>query len=118
MKATTRLWLFILLAAVAIGTHLFLFSYRYMWYVSNTDGAFLWAGYGVCLLAFVVLWARYPSRFLVATVCVVSFIFPPILGGDAFVPLTVGVAGLGVSGLVSLLLLVGATELRRRMRPT
>ncbi len=116
MTPTYKLWLFLLLAVVALAVHMVLFSYRYMWYISAEEACFLWAGDTICLLAIIALWALFPSRFLIATISVIAFIFPPLVREDSFVSLSVGVAGLLFSVLVSLLLLVGVTELRRRVK--
>lgn len=105
---------FAALAAVALVAIWFVFELRYMWYVDAERFRFLRLGFisGVGLI--VLLWAFYPSRILVGLVAIAIFVFPPALRSDQFVsldlasfPWIVGVA----------LLLVGATELRRRARP-
>jgi len=46
----------------------------------------------VAVGAIVVAWCFYPSRVLVPALGVAAFVFPPLLRGDVFVPLTMGIA--------------------------
>lgn len=113
MKPLTARVLFFVVAILALVVHFLLFQLRYGWYLKADDFSFLLAGYAVCSLAVIALWALLPSRLLVAATGLIAFIFPPMLQGNKFVPLDVRFAGFV---MLSLLLLVGATELQRRAR--
>jgi hypothetical protein len=109
--ATARLP-FLVLATAALAVHFFLFQLRYGWYLKPDEFRLLLIGYLLCFCAILFLWLRFPSRFLVATVGLVAFVFPPVLFGENFVAVDVKFS---VFVIFSLLLFVGATELRRRM---
>jgi hypothetical protein len=102
---------FLVVAAVALALHFFLFELRYAWYLNDDDFSFIRIGYGVFLLTVVVAWCFYPSRVLVSVIGAAAFAFPPLLRGGVFASITLGMVPFV---LLSILLLLGATELRRR----
>lgn len=101
---------FLVTAEIAIVVHFFIFELRYVWYL-NGDFSFIRIGYGVFLVAVVLAWCFYPSRVLVSAIGAAAFAFPPLLRGEIFASLTLGMVPFV---LLSILLLLGATELRRR----
>lgn len=105
--------LFLLSAVLGLTVFFLAFELRYMWYVSRENFIFLRAIVGGSVLAVLGLWAFYPSRILVALIVAACFTLPPLLRGTTFVQLDA--ASLGAV-LLCALLLVGATELRRRLR--
>lgn len=117
-----RWFVFLLLATVAIAVHYLMFELRYVWYLNVDDSRFVHTGYNICVFTIILLWVFFPSRILVAMMSFATFLFPPLLRGDRFPSLLAGeVPGMkdwrfiGVV-LFSILLLVGATELRRRIK--
>lgn len=121
MKSNKLKWfVFLLLATVAIAVHYLMFELRYVWYLNVDDSRFVHTGYNICVFTIILLWVFFPSRILVAMMGFATFLFPPLLRGDRFPSLLAGeVPGDGgVVGFVlfSVLLLVGATELRRRIK--
>lgn len=115
-----RMSIFFAVAIVSLVLHFLMFELRYMWYLSPADARFLRIGYLIFATAIIALWIFLPSRLLVATISFVCFLFPPLLRGDRFPSLLAGeVPGDGgIVGFVlfSVLLLVIATELRRRIK--
>ena len=110
-----KLLAFLGIAIVSLTVHFLIFELRYMWYLNADNASFLRIGYAVSLIVIIGLWLMFPSRFLVATTAIVSFIFPPVLRGDVFVsPNWKFMAFV----LISICLLMGTTELRRRIPPT
>lgn len=113
-----KLVAFLLLAFLAIGVHFLGFELRYAWYLSPKEVKFLRYGYVICIFCIFLLWLFYPSRVLVAALGLIAFVFPIILGpvilGDEhiFVPLDWKYSGFVI---LSLLMLICATELRRRI---
>ena len=103
--------LFFVTAAIAIAVHFFLFELRYVWYLNGDDFSFIRIGYGFFLIAVVLAWCFYPSRVLVSVIGAAAFAFPPLLRGEVFASMTIGMVPFV---LLSVLLLLGATELRRR----
>jgi hypothetical protein len=103
---------FFFLALLAILVHWATFELRYMWYAAPTEYVFLRGGYAICLIIILFLWAFFPSRWLVLSVALITFLFPPFLRGDAFVPIDWRFA---IYALPSILLLAGSTELRLRL---
>lgn len=106
-----RLAWFILLAVIAIAIHLFIFRMRYGWYGSDQQSLFLDVGYGICVLLIAVLWAVYPSRLGISLVGLAAFAFPPLMRPDEFVQMDLQFSGFV---LIAILLLISATEIRRR----
>jgi len=103
---------FFSLALIAILVHWTTFEIRYIWYPGPTEYVFLRGGYAMCLIVILFLWAFFPSRLLVLSVAVITFLFPPLLRRDAFVPIDWSFA---IFTQLSILLLVGVTELRLRL---
>jgi len=103
---------FFSLALIAILVHWTSFELRYMWYSGPAEYLFLRVGYAICLTIILLLLAFFPSRLLVLFVATITFLFPPFLRGDAFVPIDWRFA---IAALPSILLLVGVTELRLRL---
>ncbi len=103
---------FALLVLIAALVHWTSFELRYMWYVGPAEYLFLRGGYAICLTIILLLLAFFPSRLLVLLVATITFLFPPFLRGDAFVPIDWRFA---IAALPSILLLVGVTELRLRL---
>jgi len=103
---------FFMLALIACLAHWITFQLRYMWYPGPTEYVFLRGGYAICLILILLLWAFFPSRLLVSSIAVITFLFPPLLRRDAFVQIDWSFA---ISALPSILLLVGCTELRLRL---
>jgi hypothetical protein len=104
---------FLLLAFVAVAVHLFLFAFRYGWYLQPDETRFLVVGYTMTVGALIALWIIFPSRLLVALAGLVAFLFPPVLREGEFVSLSLSFLPYV---LLSILLLIGATELRRRIK--
>ena len=103
---------FALLVLIAALVHWTSFELRYMWYPGPAEYLFLRVGYAICLTIILLLLAFFPSRLLVLFVATITFLFPPFLRGDAFVPIDWRFA---IAALPSILLLVGVTELRLRL---
>lgn len=123
MTKRLALTLFIIGAFLALGIHYFMFEMRYMWYVSVDEARFMHTIYAAYLVAIVLLWTFFPSRLVVAVVSAFGLFFPhlfyaadarPLLGRSfdwqTFDWQTLGIAALPI------LLMVLATELRRRSR--
>lgn len=113
MKVNHRWYAFLFVAAISIGLHYLAFELRFRWYVGLEDWQFLSVGYYVCVAAIQCLWALYPSRVAVAGVGFGAFLFPSALLGNAFVSLD---GRFFAFLLLVVVLLVAATELRRRIR--
>ena len=113
LRRNTLTVVFLLSAGLALAAFFLAYELRYMWYVSRENFIFLRSIFGVSVLTIILLWVFYPSRILVALVVLACFALPPLLRGAAFVQLDA--ASLGAV-LLCALLVVGATELRRRSR--
>jgi hypothetical protein len=108
----TKLLFFLAVGITALLTNLLLFQLRYVWYLSSEDFTFLMGGYAACILGIILLWLRFPSRVLVATIALLVFIFPPLLDSYKYVNLD---SDFFIFVLCNLLLFIIATELRRRL---
>src|SRR5216683_3345101 len=93
---------FFFLVLIAALVHWTSFELRYMWYVGPAEYLFLRGGYAICLTIILLLLAFFPSRLLVLLVATITFLFPPFLRGDAFVPIDWRFA---IAALPSILLL-------------
>ena len=118
MKSTNALLLFIVCAVIALSAHFLIFEMRYMWYLDIQDHKLLRGGYIACACAILALWAFFPSRVLVALLGVLALFFPHLYYATGARPLLGREIDLATIwfALLSVATLVGATELRRRIK--
>lgn len=115
LNTKIRALTFLAVAVTSLAVHFLTFELRYMWYLDASNASFLRIGYAASLVVIIALWIMFPSSLIVAATAVVSFIFPPVLRGDVFISIDWGLLGFI---LISLSLLIAATELRRRLNRT
>lgn len=115
-----KLLAFILVALVALAVHVFLFEMRYMWYVQPDEFRVLRGVYIACVAVIVALWLLLPSRVFVGLIGFFALAFPHMYFAQGARPLlgrAIDIPSIGFA-LLSVALLVGATELRRRAKGT
>lgn len=115
MKSKSSLVVFLIAAIAALALHFFLFEMRYMWYPPIEVFRIWRMGYIVCIAVIFALWAFFPSRVMVAIVGLVAIFFPHLYPSGVVDQMgrQLDLPSLGLA-LLSVLFLVGATELRRR----
>lgn len=113
MKIESKHLFFFFVAVGAITVHFVLFLFRYAWYLKNEDFNFIFFGYALCVIGIVAAWKFFPSRIFVMIIGLFAFVFPPAFRGNSFAEIDIRFTGFLAA---SLILLVGATELRRRCR--
>jgi len=102
--------IFLVLALAGMAAHAFTFAFRYLWYLSSGAYSFAIAGYLLCALGIIFLWARKPSLAAVGALGLIALVFPPILRPKDFVGVDVVY---GIYAVVAVALLVGATYYRK-----
>lgn len=108
----SKIVLFCLLALGALAVHVFVFSFRYLWYLSPNEYAFVVIGYCLCAFGIIALWVFRPLPVAIGGLGGLALVFPPILRPQSFVGIDFIYC---VYMLVAVAALVGATYYRRRM---
>lgn len=119
MKPRSALLVFFVAAAAGLALHFLLFEMRYMWH-PPIEAFRVWRiGYIICIAAIIVLWAFFPSRALVSAVGLFAMFFPHLYPSGQVDQMgrRLDLSSIGLA-LLSVLLLAGATELRRKSRQT
>lgn len=114
MKPLKRMRLqFLALSAVALFSLYVVFEYSYIWHLSINDSRILRGGLIIGILMIIAIWVYYPSYLAVIVAGGLTLIFPVIIKigrntswGELWPPLP---------EIVCLLLLIGATAIRRRL---
>ena len=102
---------FFIIAAISLLFHLFIFEFRYTWFLHTEESMILDIIYGAGAISILFFWVVYPSRILVVLIAFISYLLPPIINSKAFVSIDIQ---LMVFVIPSLLLFLVATELRQR----
>jgi len=110
MKVGLRVVVLVTSCLLALAVHFGIFELRYTWYIKSQDASFIFGGYILSILLIGASWIWRPSRFFVGVTGLLALIFPPLLRSDAFAPVD---AKFLTFVAASVLLLIGATELRR-----
>jgi hypothetical protein len=112
LRHPVRAAIFLLVAVLALVVYFYLFGFRYMMFMSPaTMMSTGIAGFvAIPVLIIGCLWAYFPSRLWVAIVGLTGLLLPPFYDRRLFPPLDAPFLGFV---LVSIGLLVGATQLRR-----
>lgn len=95
----------------------FVFEYKYMWYVDHAQALTLRGGFLMGTVIVVGLWTFFPNYLAVATVGLLTLMFPVIFGVGRSTELSSWTFPFIAVGIVSLLLLIGTTALRRSVFP-
>lgn len=109
---TTKAVWFSLAGVLALAVYFLVYELRYNWYLKASDGAFVRLSCIASMLTVAGLWVFFPSRTLVAGIAFIGFLIPPTYESGLFVKLDWRFAPWVA---LSVALLVGATELRRRI---
>ena len=115
MSRPGRIIIFVAVACIALAAYWLTFELRYMWYLTPRDAAFLRSIELSAMGAMIALWILWPSRFAVVIVAFGGFLVPPLYYAQSFVRMDWRFAGLC---LISIALLMVATEVRRRLDGT
>ena len=99
--------------ALSLFALVFTFELRYIWYVGHTDYLILRTGLAVCAIGIVVLWVFRPTRLGISLIAL-ALLFYPQLVLSLRISLNLGFVAFAFLVVV---LLVAATELRRRYWP-
>ena len=112
MHSKGYLYLFLIFAAIGILIHSFLFKIKFGWYVSKEDALLLDViCYGGIFLM-CLIWYFYPSKILIGTLSIVIFLLPQLIRSEAFLGVKLDMIPILI---IPVVLLVLATEFRRRM---
>lgn len=118
MSRRTVSLLFLISAVLALVVHYFMFEMTYLWYVQIEEARLMRGIYATVVAIILLLWVFFPSRIAVGLMGLFGLYFPHLIFSSNARPLVgreITLSGAGVT-LVSIALLVVATQFRRRWK--
>jgi len=110
---TLQIGALILLSGLSLGAMFFVFEFHYIWFIQPAQAWALRAGFATGLLALIALWIFFPSYWAVAVVGILVFVFPVFMSD---MPASFSLRLL-IAMTIAIVLLIGATALRRYVFP-